>query len=284
MQQFRTLRKIRSQDSISEIKFSIATRVKNEFKWIRFFFDSLKAQTFYRYLDIVFLDSGSTDGTLEFLEKENCNLYSIASSEFSFGETCNLMMQLTKGDHVLFFSGHVELESQYLVEEVQKFIDKIGTLSGYFRQVPNEQVGCSIYDKVFLKYNFPTIDSADPEVKVDNHRFSNAASIVSRSHWEEIKFKPVIASEDAFWADEVVKKFRRIYYFHMFNVKHSHNETFDDVKKRVGINVLARYPSGIGFLQRKFIFAKVFSALFINTFDLVNSYKFAVAHSSAYKI
>lgn len=284
MHKFESIKEIQSQPDREKSRLSIAVRVKNEIKWIGYFFASLKRQSFYEYLDIVVLDSGSTDGTLEFLIKERCSLYTIDSSEFSFGETCNLMMQLTKCSHVLFFSGHVEIIDRLLAETVYNFIKSNGDLSGYFRQVPNEVVGCSIYDKVFLKYNFPSKDGKSPIYLNKRHRFSNAASIIARKHWDLVKFEKVIASEDAIWADEVVELFGGVYYFHHFDIKHSHNESFEDVERRVSINMRARFPGGISFQKRLIAFAKVFFALYINTFKFKESLGFASAHARGYKL
>jgi glycosyltransferase involved in cell wall biosynthesis len=284
-QRYKTLNKIKDQRISHEHVLSIAVRVKNEISAIADFWDSLAQQTIFDQLEIVFLDSGSSDGTLDFLNGKNCSVYQIDGSEFQFGETCNLMMELTTCNHVCFFSGHVSLQKADTLEYTVNFIKQKGNVSGYYRQVPNLKVGCSIYDKVFLKYNFPAyLDINDPVLQKDKPRFSNAASLVARAHWDVVKFENVIASEDAFWAEKGITIFEGIYYFHMYNVLHSHNESIASIKARVSINAKARFPEGVSLQKRLFMFLKVFVALFINTGQLIAAIKYAYAHSSAYNV
>lgn len=283
VEKFLTLKNIKRQKFIDKPLISIGIRVKNEINFIDTFWQTITTQTIFDKLEIVFLDSGSVDGTFEYLKSLNCSLYTISSEEFKFGTSCNLIMQLTQCKYVCFFSGHVELAKSNLMEELNKFIQENKDFSGYFRQVPNYNVGCSIYDKVFLKFNFPKKKSSSPIPLKGSNRFSNAASIVCRNQWELIKFKDVIASEDAFWAEDVINEFEQIYYFHNLEIRHSHNENYESIEKRITINMNARYPKGINPIKRKIIFLKVFFALFLNTFYLKKSYFFARAHAKGYQ-
>jgi glycosyltransferase involved in cell wall biosynthesis len=284
MKNFQSLKSVKIQHYASPPKLSLGIRVKNEIEAISYFWDSVKKQTYFNSLEIVFIDSGSTDGTIEFLNQLNCNLYTIAPEEFSFGETCNLVMQLTTCKHVCFFSGHVILENDQLLEKVAAILDIDPAISGYFRQTPNYKLGCTIYDSTFLKYKFPIYKNTDPVlVTPETNSFSNAASFVYRKHWEIVKFKDVIASEDYFWAMDVMQNNMKIYYFHSLNVHHSHQETFESIYKRVRINATSRYPEGVNFIQLNAIFLRVFAAIFLNTGNLIDSLKYAKAHSSAYK-
>jgi len=281
-QEYKTLKKLKSQ-SVNQAGYvaSVAIRVKNEIKGIDAFWQSLAKQTWFNRLEITILDSGSTDGTLDYLDKYNCNIYSIAGSEFSFGPSCNLMFELTTCPYVFFFSGHVILESERLIEDTCQFI-KDKNISGYFRQVPNANFGSSIYDDAFLKHRFPQYPSALPVQVGSKNSFSNAASVMNRQHWEQVKFQNVIFGEDGLWASEVLAKNGEIYYFHTLNVAHSHNDTPAEVIKRVRMAAMVKYPNGTPLPQLLFIFAKVFTAIFVNSRQFTPSIKFAKAHTLAY--
>jgi len=284
MKKFQSLQLVKNQTHLVPAKLSLGIRVKNEIEAINYFWESVKKQTYFEYLEIVFLDSGSTDGTIEFIKSLNCNLYTISSAEFSFGQTCNLLMELCTCEFVCFFSGHVILESENLLEEVSDYLKHNSDTSGYFRQIPNYDVGCNSYDSTFLKYKYPIYKNKGPMlISSDKNGFSNAASLICRKHWELIKFKDVIASEDYFWAKEVICNNMKVCYFHMLNVQHSHNETLGDIYKRVRINAKSRYPDGANLIQVYTIFVRVFIAVFLNTLNIVDSLKYANTHSSAYK-
>jgi len=284
MKKYQSLQLVKKQTYRTNPKLSLGIRVKNEIEAIKYFWDSVKKQTYIEHLEIVFLDSGSTDGTVDFIKDINCNLYTIEPAEFSFGETCNLIMELSTCDYVCFFSGHVILESEKLLEYVIGFFQQNSSVSGYFRQTPNYKIGCTIYDSTFLKYKYAVHPDKDP-ILITNEKngFSNAASLVCRKHWEHVKFRDVIASEDHFWAKEVIESNMKVYYFHMLNVQHSHKETLDNIYKRVRINAKSRYPDGVGSIQIFMIFIKVFFALFFNSYNIIDSLKYANIHSSAYK-
>jgi glycosyltransferase involved in cell wall biosynthesis len=284
MKNFPSLRLVKTQTYSISPSISLGIRVKNEIAAIGHFWESVKKQTYFNNLEIVFLDSGSTDGTTEFLNQLNCNLYTIDSNEFSYGETCNLIMNLSRCEYVCFFSGHVILESDSLLERLSNFLKTEPNVSGYFRQIPNYKVGVTIYDRTFLKYKYP-VHSGDRPLLVSSEKngFSNAASLICRRHWECVKFKNVIASEDYFWAKDVLAKHLKIYYFDKLNIEHSHKETLDSIYKRVRINAKSRYPQGVSAKQTSVIFVKVFFAIFLNSRNLRDSLKYASIHASAYK-
>ncbi|MCU0349774.1 MAG: glycosyltransferase [Flavobacterium sp.] len=261
--------------------FSIGIRVKNEIDAIDYFWQSLVKQTYFEFAEITFLDSGSTDGTLEFLIEKDCNVFTIDSSEFNFGTSCNLIMDLTSSKLVYFFSGHVILEDNYLLEKSFKILNE-RDCSGFFKQIPNPFIGYSVYDSVFLKYKFPERKLEFQIVKKANS-FSNAASVINRTHWEQVKFKEVIFGEDEIWASEVLKNNCGIIYLNQLNIMHSHNDSFKDVNKRVAQAAYVKFPLGLNIFNRKLIFLKVFIAIFFNSFKLYQAYQYAKAHSDAYK-
>jgi glycosyltransferase involved in cell wall biosynthesis len=281
LRQYSTLKKIQGQTLVNNYIASIAVRVKNEEKGLPLFWESIVKQTCFQFLEITFLDSGSTDRTIPFLKSINCNIYTIESAEFNFGDSCNLMMSLTNTNYVFLFSGHVILEDNSLIETVNNFING-RHISGYFRQIPNMTFGCSVYDAAFLKFAFRTFKSSLPILIKRKNSFSNAASVISRSHWEMIYFKEVLFGEDEIWANEVLDSGGNIYYFHKFNVMHSHNDTSDDVRKRISKAAIVKFPHGINVLQLIFIFSKVFIAILISSGRLIESLRYAQAHMQAY--
>lgn len=258
-------------------------RVKNEAAYLHRLLESLRRQSIFSRLELIFLDSGSTDSTLDSLLGTDCTVYQIASREFSFGETCNLLMALASAEICFFFSGHVIIESPDALSKAYEEIASGRASAGYFRQVPNPHCGASVYEIAFLRRNFPGPEGRGATGRQIVTRFSNAASVLSRRAWELLWFPDVIANEDALWAQEFLRrKSGAIAYFADLPVAHSHNESPDAVEKRVFINALARREGVRGVLRALAKFVPMMVALLASGARPGDAFRFARAHLRAY--
>ncbi len=88
-------------------RVSIIFGALNEEKW---FVDALRAcqdQSFNGPdVEIVLVDSGSTDGTLEIADRFGCKIVSIKQEEFSFGRSLNYGCKAAPGDYLVFTLVH----------------------------------------------------------------------------------------------------------------------------------------------------------------------------------
>ena len=64
-------------------------------------FQAMREQELDRPFEIVIIDSGSTDGTLEFLEKQDVRLSCIDNSKFNHGLTRNQGIEQARGEIVV---------------------------------------------------------------------------------------------------------------------------------------------------------------------------------------
>ena len=277
---FKTLKVVRKIELASPI-LSIVVRVKNEGQELPRFLASLELQTLIKDCEIIFLDSGSTDNTLDLISQLNCSIYSIDGREFSFGPTCNLLMELSKAEYVGFFSGHVVLSKENVLEEGYRMIAGEVSGAGYFRQLPNQLCGCNAYESAFLARRFPE-NPVNPLRVYKNNSFSNAASIISRAAWSDNPFDDVGASEDHLWAIRHLNKNRPLFYFPKLEILHSHNETPDQVFDRVRSNVRARYGEKRMYLKSAYFFVGVFLSVLRHGGEIAEALRYAKAHSMAY--
>lgn len=262
---------------------SVLLRVRNEAPHIHKFIESLQKQAMYDQVELIVLDSGSTDGTVNCLRDVNCTIYGIDSREFVFGETCNLLMSLSSSNVCFFFSGHVILESDDILEIAYHEIESGRAAAGYFRQVPNVYCGASVYDAAFLRRNFPAPGSRDGTNRKPASRFSNAASVVSRKAWESVWFPDVIASEDALWAREYLRiGDGDIRYFAELRVAHSHNESPESVANRVFVNAVACRSGIRGMLRAIVRFLPMMVTLSCSGGGVRDSARYSWAHLRGY--
>jgi glycosyltransferase involved in cell wall biosynthesis len=277
---FRSLKQLRRSPR-GAFKLSIAVRVRNELQHLRRFADSVFSQTAIDQAELIFLDSGSQDGTLEYIMGLDCSVYSLEHSEFSYGSSCNLMMSLAGADIVVFLSGHVVLCDKRMLEKAYAIFSNRTTDAGYFRQVPNPFSGASAYEVAYLERRFPAAVGLSLQRK-GKHAFSNAASVVTRGAWRDNPFGDIIASEDFFWAERHLSKGRSLLYLGGIDVMHSHNERPVAVYRRVQLNVRARYGGRRQVGRAVWFFVGVFFSVLRVGGTLREAFDYAMAHSLPY--
>ena len=75
-------------------------------------------------IEVVIVDSGSTDRTLEIAEKHECRITHIPKKEFTFGRSLNIGCEFSRGDIFVFVSGHcIPANRIWLDELIKPIID-----------------------------------------------------------------------------------------------------------------------------------------------------------------
>ena len=253
-------------------------RVKNEIAALPAFWTALEQQTIFRRIEIIFMDSGSTDGTIEFLRSKPCDLYYL-KGEFNFGRSCNQIASLSKAQILVFLSGHVLLAQNDALEQIAELLEHAPFGAAYFRQVPNHTLGCNAYEIAHLRRRFP---SGEGIIRL--HRpgaFSNAASAIARAAWERQPFMEIAASEDFVWASQHLNAGGDLFYLPQLRVMHSHNETPEGVYRRVRMNVEARHQTK-SYAKAIYVFAGVYISMLRIRASHSEALNYARAHGSAY--
>ena len=83
---------------------TVAIPVYNGARYLDEVVSALRAQRVDREVELLIIDSGSTDGSLAIAERHGARIHSIPKSEFSHGGTRNLAMELARGEHVAFLT------------------------------------------------------------------------------------------------------------------------------------------------------------------------------------
>src|SRR5215470_3609761 len=83
---------------------TVAIPVLNGARYLEEVLSAVRGQKIDRELEILVIDSGSTDGSLSIAERHGARIHEIPKSEFSHGGTRNLAMKLADGDHVAFIT------------------------------------------------------------------------------------------------------------------------------------------------------------------------------------
>jgi rhamnosyltransferase len=200
----------------------IVIRTLNESEHIGECLDVLARQRGHHELDVVVVDSGSTDSTVEIARTRGARIVELAPDEFDYSRALNVGIDETAGDVVVSLSAHaIPVDEGWLDQMLAPFEDP--TVAGVSsRQVP--WPGAPWQEVHRLRHQFPPIGYTVDRDAAATIVFSNAASAVRRSVWREHPFT-LPAAEDLDWAQRVIEAGWRIAYEADTAVYHSHVES-----------------------------------------------------------
>lgn len=200
-------------------RLSVVIRCYNEEEHIGRLLSGILEQT-VSDVEIIVVDSGSTDATLAIVERFPTTLVRIPPEEFSFGRALNRGFAAASGEFVVAASAHVyPVYRDWLTQLLSPFEDARVALV-YGKQRGDERTRYS-ERRVFARW-FPK--RSDPN---QLHPFcNNANAAVRRSVWEELRYDESLTGlEDVDWAKRALAVGHRIAYSAEAEIVHVHQET-----------------------------------------------------------
>ncbi len=200
----------------------VVIRTLNESALVGTCIETLRRQRGDVELDLLVVDSGSTDGTLEIAESHGVRVHHLPPGDFDYSRAINVGMEHVRGDVVFLLSAHaIPVDDDWVERMTAPFADpQIAGVAG--RQLPWE--GAPWREVQRLARQFPAESRVYGRDDLDSILFSNAASCVRRSAWREQPFT-LPAAEDMEWAGRVVSAGWRVGYLADAPVYHSHDES-----------------------------------------------------------
>lgn len=214
------------------MRASIVIRSKNEERFIGAVLDRVLAQEFADPYDVLVLDSGSQDRTLDIVRSFPVRLATMPPEQFTFGRALNQGTALTSGDIVAFLSAHcVPRERTWLRELTAPLTSDEQVAATYGRQEP--MPGVNPFEEIELERTFgPTADSA-----VLAH-FSNANSAIRRQLIIQYPFDEIVSGgEDFLWTRSLPSSYT-VRYVAAASVFHSHPPSLRYWRRRAYIEGL----------------------------------------------
>ena len=211
---------------------SIIIRTLNEERYLGSLLDAISRQKFSGKLqgasiEVILVDSGSTDQTIEIAKSHSCVIATIDRSIFSFGRSLNLGCKLATGDILVFISGHcVPVDELWLTSLCTPVAQSVVDYA-YGRQVGGKRTRIS-EQQIFSKY-FPEY-SAVPQ---KGFFCNNANSALSKNAFELYGFNEEITGlEDMEFAKRLVGNSGKVGYVAGAVVYHHHYESWGQVRRR----------------------------------------------------
>ena len=205
---------------------SVVIRAYNEADHLGRLLDGILQQSIGA-VEIILVDSGSTDGTLEIAARYPVRVVHIAPQEFTFGRSLNRGLAHANGEFAVIASAHVyPVYPDWLERLLAPFSDpQVGLAYGKQR---GDAVTRFSEHQIFAHW-FPEVSQPRQP-----HPFcNNANAAIRRSLWQNLAYDETLTGlEDLAWARAIQEAGHAIAYVAEAEVIHVHNETPRSVYNR----------------------------------------------------
>jgi rhamnosyltransferase len=220
------------------MRLSIIIPTYNPGGLIRDIFETIRSYSQKSDSEIIIVDSTSTDGSLDFLEKEGVEFIKIPKSEFNHGGTRNKAAHLAKGDILVYLTQDaIPVDSHSIEKLIKPLVEDTKIGMAYGRQLPH--ANADFFGAFARNFNYP----AESQIKTlkDVNKLgiktvfvSNSFAAYRKEYLMEVGGFPTntILSEDTYVAARMLKKGWAIAYVAEAQVYHSHNYTIIEEFKR----------------------------------------------------
>lgn len=163
---------------------SIVIRTKNDMEYIERLFADIKAQLFTGKVEVVVVDTNSTDGTAEFAKSQGATVISIKQADFTYPKALNIGFEAARYPYVVTIVGHSALTSRLYLKTLTSHYDtdNFGGVFGW--PLPNwngsatERLSTSLGMAKYLR-------SVDVITKPTMGVLGANSAILSRAAWEK---------------------------------------------------------------------------------------------------
>jgi rhamnosyltransferase len=241
---------------------TVAILTYNGEEFLKDLLNAIFAQKTKRKIEVLVIDSGSTDGTLKILEDySKVRLHQIPNSEFGHGKTRNLAVEMAKGEYILFLTQDAVPAHEYWLEamlEPFELSDKVGCIVG--KQIPWPNAPVTIKREVNLVFSgLGSDDSVSLQRKnkattkfgLVNTFMSDTNSAVRKNLHIKIPFRDVRYAEDQGLGIDMLEAGYYKAYSPLGAVNHSHSYGVREYYRRkfdeyVGLREATGYKAQAG--------------------------------------
>jgi rhamnosyltransferase len=201
------------------VRCSIVIRAKNEARFIGDTLAAITQQEFSSDMEIIVVDSGSTDGTIDIVKTFPATLLQIPPESFTYGRAMNIGIEAARGKHIVSVSAHTQpIGKRWLEYLLEPFADE-RVCGSYGRQIPRSDATPL---EVFGMH-YTGVASAHRRVQRSNAMFSNANGAIRRDLWETEHFDEHVAgAEDLVWTRIMLRRGYEIVFEPRACAYHSH--------------------------------------------------------------
>jgi rhamnosyltransferase len=205
---------------------TVIIRAFNEEKHLGNLLTAISRQSI-RNVEVIIVDSGSTDKTLSIAVQHKARILKIKPTEFTFGRSLNIGMRAARSELVVLASAHVVPSSDTWLEKLlAPFKDhKVALVYGKQRGGKGTKFSEARH---FVRW---FADQSDLDQQ--NAFCNNANAALRRSIWKQSPFDEKLTGlEDIAWASSARDKGHKIAYAADAGIQHLHDETAAQIVNR----------------------------------------------------
>ncbi len=228
---------------------SIVIRAYNEEKHIGRLLEGIRQQTI-KDVEIILVDSGSTDDTISVTESFGARIMRIPSAEFTFGRSLNFGIQEATRELIVIASAHIyPVYPDWLGSLLKPFENENVALT-YGKQRGPETAYFS-EQQIYHQW-YPDVSKRRQATAFCN----NANAAIRKSLWQQNPYDETLTGlEDLAWGKWAKEQGYDIAYVAEAEIVHVHNETPDGVFNRYRREAMA--------------FKKIYPEAHFSTYDFV---------------
>ncbi len=205
------------------MRASVVIRAKNEARLIGEALDAVFRQQFVGGFEVVIVDSGSTDGTLDIVRRYPVTLIQMPPERFTYGRSLNIGVAAASGEFIASISAHSTPADEYWLARLLAPFEDPAVAGVYGRQIPRANATWM----ELLGMLISGVMDDRPRRHRRNPMFSNANGAYRRALCLEVPFDEQVAgAEDLAWARAMLQAGYVIAYEPSAAVYHSHGEPF----------------------------------------------------------
>ncbi len=238
-----------SQQEIEEVLASVVIPTKNAGDLFVKTLSRIQSQELSGKFEIVVVDSGSSDSTVELARKAGARVEVILPDEFDHGNTRNLGVTLSRGEFLVFLSQDAVPENNRWLSNLLSTLQRDVTVGGaYSRVVPHSDA-----DFVTARLAAGDINFRDEPVRQQSPgpveyaalhphekrlliNFNDVSSAMRRSLWEELPLPRCEFAEDLLWGKAAIEAGYSIVFENQSVVEHSHRYGLGSLYRRAFVD------------------------------------------------
>jgi rhamnosyltransferase len=263
---------------MADLRASVLIPVKNGGALLGEVLDAVLAQQTPWPFEVIVVDSGSRDGSVERARQRGVRVECIPPAEFGHGRTRNLAASMSSGEFLVFITQDAKPADAHWLRNLVNGCDAAPDVAGAFgphrahteaRHVTHRELDAHFAgfgaNLSIARLEDRARFAADPGYRQWLHFFSNNNSCIRRSVWEKLPLPDVAFAEDQTWALRAVeagygKAFvpdAVVFHSHDFGVWETLQRNFDEARsfqRYFGYRLQTRLPhalkAGVGLAVR----------------------------------
>ena len=234
---------------MNNIDVSVVIPVKNGQRYLDSVLRAVFSQKINAKFEVIIIDSGSGDKTLDIIKQYPVRLYQIDEKKFNHGLTRNLGISKAQAKFVILTTADAIPCNNHWMEELIDDIKNDECVAGiYSRQIPHKdshvitQIRVSRFFTSYRKRRESQMNRIEDYNKLsprEKHRFcnfDNVSSFIRKSVWAKIPLPKTDFSEDLEWSKKVLEAGYKIVYKPDSIVYHSHDFSILDWYNKNRVN------------------------------------------------